>query len=533
MSRIKQPYVSITKQSAGLPVGLDSQKILIIGQKASSGTAIEKTLYTSLEESQILDLFGKNSSLSTTLRAMFDELEQAPSPYLPRIDVIALEDAGGATKASATITLAASGGDDTANKTGTVTLNLCGEEIDIDITTGDDLSTSIAPAIVASINLLDLPLTASDDGAGVVTIEFVNGGTLNNKATIKLDGLTKVSTDYFFSNIQFTLSPVSSNTGATDPTLTDLLDVVDKIRYQSMSYPVEYGTDLATDFLDTRFNVANAIKDGVAILKNTDSYADLAIVLDALKSQSLVYYCNKETAVDLFDGGEDLELDYVAAARVATIRALRLTENANIVNITPANVAGTNDALGGKHIASLPYFNTPVSGSPIQPEGKGWTDAQVELLLGKGGCIMGNNTASNAIILNEIVTTYKTDTAGNVDVTWKFLNTVDTMSASAEYMFNNLKSDFVQSRLTTGDIVRGYSMVNEAVYISKMQQYYLALAAVALLPNSKAAVEYFINNLTVTVSTILGRITSSSNLPIVVQLREIIATLKTDFGNNI
>lgn len=531
MSQVKQPYVSITKQSAGLPVGLAEQKILVIGQKLSAGTAIEKTLNINVEENQINDLYGEGSSLAVTLRAMFDEFDQAPSPYLPRIDVISLEDAVGASGTISNLTLAASGGDDTANKTGKVYLDICGHEIEISITIGDSLATVIAPAIVAAVNLLDLPLTASDTGAGAITFEFNNGGTINNNATIKLEGLAKIGSDYFFSNIQFSLVGFAS--GSTDPTTTNLLDVVDKVRYQSMTYPVEYGTDLATDFLDTRFNVANAIKDGVAIVKNTDSYADLAIILDALNSQSLVYFCNKETTDDLFKGGEDLELDYVASARVAAIRGLRLTENANIVNFTPANVQGELDSLGGKHIASLPYFNTPVSGSPLQPEGKGWTDAQVELLLGKGGCVMGNNTANNAVILNELVTTYKTDAAGNVDTTWKYLNTVDTMSVCAEYFFNNLKSDFVQSRLTSGNLVRGYSIVNSELFISKLQVYYLALAAEALLPDGKDAVAYFIDNLSVTISTVLGKITTSANLPIVVQLREIIATLKTDFGTDI
>jgi phage tail sheath gpL-like len=529
MSIVKEPYVSITKQSAGLGVGLDDQKILVIGQKLSTGTAIEKTLDTNVSESEVDDLYGAGSALAYTLKAMFAEFEYAPSPNLPRIDVISLEDSGTATKASKILTLSASGGV-ASTKTGTVTCNLMDKEFDIDITIGDEYDTDIAPAIVASVNLLGLPVTASDDGSGVVTIEMNNGGTIFNNSTIRLSGLQKVSSDYFLGNIQFALT---ESAGTNDPTVTSLLDVADKIRYQSMTYPVEYGTDLATDFLDPRFNVANAIKDGICIVKNTDSKADLLVTLGLLNSNSLIYFCNKEVDEDLFKGGEDLDLDFVSSARVCAVRALRLTEDANIVNFTPANVQGSLDSFGGMHIASLPYFNTPLFGSPIQPEGRGWTDTEAEELKKAGGSVLGNNIAGNRVILGEVLTTYKTDTAGNEDTTWKYANTVDTMSVCAEYIFNNLKADYIQSRLTVGDVVRGYSMVNEKEFISTLQKYYLYLAGKALVPNSKTSVNYFINNLSVAISTVLGRITATGNLPIVVQLREILATLKTDFGTQI
>lgn len=530
MSVVKQPYVVVNKLRASLPAGLDSQKLLVVGQKLSTGTAIEKTLISNVAKTDIADKFGAKSALGVTLSAIFEQFEQCQSPYIPRVDVIALEDGFASQKASATITLSASGGDDTVNKTGVLDFNVMGETIELSITEGDSITGDIAPALVASINDLVLPVTATNLG-GLVTIQFNNGGTIGNGHTLKVEGVSKSGLDYFFSNMQVAITAFAS--GATNPTITDLFDIIEKVRYQTITYPAMLGTDLAVDFLDPRFNVANNVLDGVAILKKTDSKGNLETTLTALNSNCLVLLCNLAVAEDLFKGGEDLELDFVAAARLSAIRALRLTENANIINITPASASGANDAFGGMHIASLPYFNSPVSGSPLQSEGDGWTDAEIEELLGYGGSVMGNNKAGNVVILGEVVTTYKTDPAGNEDATWKFLETVDTMSVCAEYIFNNLKLDFAQTRLTQGDVVRGYSMTNKEAYISRLQTYYLALAAKALVPRSKAAMAFFTTNLSVTIDTVLGKITSTSELPIVVQLREILASLKTNFGSSL
>jgi len=524
MSRSNKPDVSITKQSASLPVGLAAQKLLIIGQKISTGTAIEKTLYTGISRDDIDDKFDNLSALGFTLNEVFDVLDNTPSPNIPRVDVIALEDAGAGTKSSATVTFSG-----TADKVGTIDIEIFGKNVEVVVAVDDDPSTDIAAAFAASVDLLELPVTTTDNADGSVTIECNNAGTIFNSSTIRISGLAKTGSDYFLGSLEVELTPFTA--GATNPTLTDLLDVVEKIRYQSISYPYEYGTALGTDYLESRWNVNNDILDGEVILKATDSKADLLVILAALNQKSLVLLNNKEVAEDLFDGGEDLELDFVAAAKVAATRAVRLTENSNIVNITPASVNGYLDERGGMHIASLPYANTPIYGSPIQPEGRGWTPTEVAELFAVGGCIMGNNKANTEVVLDKIRTTYKTNVAGNVDLTWRFLNTVDTMSVAAEYIFNNLKADFVQSRLTTGNVVRGFSMVNDKNFISKMLSYYEALGDKAIVPKSKAASRYFTDNMTVVLSTVEGSITSVNELPIVVQLREIIMTLKTNFSS--
>lgn len=530
MSIIKQPDTTVNKASASLAAGLDTQKLLILGQKTSKGSAIAKSLYKDVEEANIDTLFGKNSALSVTLKAVFEEFDKTQSPNLPRVDVIPLDDNVGGSNASGSIAFSPSGPATDLDKNGSIFFNICGKEVELELTEGDDISAEIPQSFEALVSDETLPLDVSEAG-GTVTMEFKNKGTINNNGTILVEGLSEQGGNYYFGNMQVTVTPFSG--GATDPDTTDILDVVEKIRYQTLSYPVEYGTDLATDFLDSRFNVSNDIKDGVAVLKNTGTRTALKALLDTLNSQSVIYLCNKSVSEDNFDGGEDLELDYVNAARCAAIRALRLTTNASLANIIPAAINGANDAFGGAHMASLPYMNTPISGAPLQPEGKGWTDTDIVSLFASGGSVVGNNRTGSSVIMGEFLTTYKTDAAGNEDLTWRFLNTVDTMSVCAEYIFNNIKKDFVQNRLTTGKVIRGYSMTNKQSFTSKLQEYYLSLADLALVPKSQEAVNFFINNLSTVINTVSGKITTTAQWPIVVQLREILVTLKTNFGQSL
>ena len=84
MSRSNKPDVSITKQSASLPVGLAAQKLLIIGQKISTGTAIEKTLYTGISRDDIDDKFV---SKLRTLRSQLSSISQKKRRKLGQLGI--------------------------------------------------------------------------------------------------------------------------------------------------------------------------------------------------------------------------------------------------------------------------------------------------------------------------------------------------------------------------------------------------------------------------------------------------------------
>jgi phage tail sheath gpL-like len=213
----------------------------------------------------------------------------------------------------------------------------------------------------------------------------------------------------------------------------------------------------------------------------------------------------------------------------AAVRSLRLTQDASISRYLTSSAS--LDQFGGPALASLPYFNTPIPQMPNITAPRGWTTAEIELLLAGGISVIGANATGSAALVGEVVTTYKTDSAANEDITWKFLNYVDTSSNVREYMFNNYKSRFAQSRLTSGSVSRGRDMANDVVIRAYTEQLYKDLSGpnFILVQAGEDAIVYFKDNLTLTLDLANGKVTITMFVPIVTQLRQIIATIKIAF----
>jgi len=530
MTVINQPNVTVNKLPASITAGVDPQVMLVIGQKLAAGSASAGVLLEAISQAQVNTLFGQNSMLAGQLRAAFDVFERTASLRLPQVDTIALDDASG-TSATATIVVAEVGGAtglaDAAGILEVIVGSAAEFTFELAIAVGDTIA-DIDDAIAALINAdLDIPVSAGA-AAGTVTLTYDHDGTVGNGITVRLKGLSVSGANNVIGNVGFTLTGFAS--GATDPTNPDLTALLGNKRYQTITHPSEYGVAFSvTNFLDNRFNVDNEILDGVAVIKDTDTLSNLKATANALNSQSLVILGDKTISDDVFKGAALVELDYAISARMAALRAIRRTDDANIVRITPASTSAPLDGRGGISISSLPYFNTPVFGVEPISIGFGFTQTEIEELFDVGVSLIGNNLSGTNVLLGEMVTTYKTDVAANPDPTFKFLNTVDTVSAAAEFMFNNLKVDFVQSRLTGGEVRQGFALVNEAAFRSQMVKYFLDLGELLLVPTGDDAVNFFKDNLQIIVDLLNGRITANNNLPIVVQLRNILVNNKTTF----
>ena len=196
-------------------------------------------------------------------------------------------------------------------------------------------------------------------------------------------------------------------------------------------------------------------------------------------------------------------------------------------------IASNLDARGGTHMASLPYMNTPWT-LPTIDAGKGWGKVGTEMQLNAAGgylqwVIMW---LEMALSLGQVYTTYKTDAAGNVDKTYQFLNNVDVTSAGAEFIFNNLKSAYSQSRLTDGSLVTGYNMVNENAIRGKLVELYNILSGEGYLlyRAGEDNVKYFVDNLTINLDLLNGKATSTAKVPLVAQLRRLDLVLQAMFN---
>lgn len=511
---ISMPSVTFNIVPASQLAGVTEQKTLIVGQMLSAGTATAGDLIQDHPDDGSEDtLFGARSHVAGMVRNFKRENK------ISQLDIIPLDDAGGATQGDCEIVFTGP-----ATEAGTLYVTV-GSEQDHRYAVGvasADTATDIGDALEALITADgDAPFTAdATTTPGTCTITAENGGTLCNDWGLKIEGSV--------AGVGYTLTGWAN--GATDPTLTSVLDVIANIRYQTIVWPSVYDITVVGDVLDARFNVTNNVMDGVAIQGYSDTLSNLKTYVSTLNSQSLVV-CGQST-VSTTDriGPATFEFLDTMAAQIAAIRALRLTEDANLTRYLTTVAA--RDQYGGIAIGSLPYFNTALPNAGIANPADEFSQEDYLELRNNGVATYGPNRAFNGTIFGEMVTTYLTDNAGNPDESYKFLNTVDTASIVREFFFENCKRRYAQSRLTDGDLLPGRDMANEASIRAFFNELYDELADEALLQKSGEAKKDFNDNLLITVTVSEGKVEVNSAPWLVGQIRVILGTIQINFGND-
>jgi phage tail sheath gpL-like len=501
------PYITANLQSAQTAATPGDRRILLIGQKVG-GTATSGALEQDfLSDANFNDKFGRTSQIAKAGKAIIKEL--SISRIKPTVDAIGLDD--NASGVAATGQVAFSG---TSTEAGTIIVYVdsLNRKYSLTVASGDT-ATTIGAALETAITAdTDAVVTASN-ATGTVTLTAVNDGTQGNTIGIQIDGTV--------AGITTTITAFSG--GATDPSLTGLFDVIDGIKYSTIIYPHEWGVSTLTTETEARFNVDNKILDGLGIVCETNTYANINTNADSYNQKTLAYIGNAKISDTNYEGGAIFESPLVIAARFGALRDLRLTVGANTSSIV---TNGQN--IGGFFFGGIPYHNTPFKNLPVIKTGYDFTDVEATELESSGVILLRNNPANTVLICNEAVTTYKTDTLGATDTTYKYINFLDTLSIVREYIFNNLKADLSQHILTTGELVAGRPMVNKEGFIAIMMGYYATLSGyngdnsyVLLRSGSeeKDAFKDSLDSVAITLST--GTITAESIANIVSQVRNI------------
>lgn len=510
---VSKPSVTISLLPANQEISTSPQRVLFVGQKVTAGTAVAGELAANIGNDGEEDaLFGSNSMLAAAIRA-FRKINPNTA-----IDAIPLADHGSGVAATGTLTFTG-----TASAAGTLYVTVgsaFNHRFTLPVASGATAA-SLATALVALVNGdTDCPVTASAL-SGAVTFTADNAGTEGNLIGLRMEG----------SVAGITGALVAMASGATNPTLTGIFNVCADTRYQTVVWPSSWGgAEVLTNFLDGRFNVNNDVKDGVVIRSLVDTKANHVSALAALNNKNEVYFCGKLVNDTLWKGNGWQEIPMVVSAYFAAVRSLRFTPDVDLSRYV-TTTTGLLDSIGGPALASLPYFNTPIPYLNVIPVGKDWTMAEVETLAAAGGSVIGNNRSNNTVIVGDVLTTYKTDPAGNTDVTFKYLNSVDTGSNVREYFFNNSKNQYAQTRLTNGDLLPGRSMANRqsiAAYFAKLYQD-LAGSDYVLLQAGEEALNFFKTNLVITLDLAQGKVTATAQVPIVTQLRSIIMPMQIAF----
>lgn len=511
MTIVLQPRTTVSIIPANTVVANADQKILFIGQKIG-GTATAGALVENILENTEDALFGAKSMIAGMIRAA-RKLNK-----VNRFDAISLDDNGSGVAATGSFNVSG-----TATEAGTIFVTVGSaknHKYSIAVANGDT-ATVIGDAIEAAITAdTKVPVSASNT-TGTVTITASNDGTNGNWIALGIEGSV--------AGVTTTVTGMSS--GATDPVLTSVFDVVGNNRYQAVVWPYASDVSELTSFLDARFNVDARVLDGVGFTQKPDTLANHLSALGALNSETICFGVDKLESETNYAGPAVTELPAVKSAMFAAIRALRLTDGVSVSQfVITAN--GPRDAFGGPALASKPYFNTPFPDLVPIKTGRGWTDTEIEQLHDAGGWVIGNNSAGNEVISGEVVTTYKNDSAGNPDVSFKYLNYVDTLSGIREYFYNNIRKQYAQSRLTTGNLEPGRDMANSLSIATFIEGLYLDLSGddYVLVQSGEAAFKYFKNNLTVAIDMSIGRVTITMLVPIVVQGREFVVSMQLSFN---
>lgn len=510
MTIVSLPNTTFNILPARTDVDNHPHRVLIVGGMtvgtAATGTLVENIGIAGEEDA----LFGAGSHVAMMIRNFRRYNKITP------VDAVGYTNSGGT---AATGTLAFTG---TSTEAGTVTVRI-GSALDgtytLSVATGATAA-SVASALVSAITPNNRAGISAAATTGTVTITASNAGTVGNNLTMEVIGLP--------AGITCVITAMAS--GGTDPTITGLADLIEGRRYQGIVYPGTWSTATIDSLMNDRLNATNKILDGVAILCKTDTAGNLATWINGLNNPLIVGFGEPLVNRAAMKGAAHREYPDGISAKFAAIRALRLTEGANIANFVVSN--NNFDQWGGAHTASLPYFNTPMPDLPLITQGDGFTAAQVATLKAACVSVIGNNVANNTSIVGEVVTTYLTDAAGNPNKSFKFLEYVDTITQVREYFWNNCRAQYAQTRLTSGALTGGYSMANADSIKAFLVGLYSDLAARALVQDGEEAIKYFKQNLKVTLDLGDGEVFANMNVPVVVQLRTILANIRIALNTN-
>lgn len=508
---IKQPSVTANIISAVTSVAPAAQKVLFVGQKIA-GTAVSGALVTNIQNDNSWDtLFGATSMLAKMIR------DARALNGIVQFDAIGLDDAAGvAASGSFAIT-------GPATEDGVLSFIIGSKKnhkYDVTVTDGDT-ATEIGDALDVLVAADTKRNADSANTTGTVAVTALNDGTLGNFIGLKVEGIV--------AGVAVVITGMAS--GATDPTLTNVFDVIGENRYQTIIWPYSAALTELTTLLDARFNSTNDVLDGIGISTLVDSYANLLTALNAQNSQSLAMLVDETISRTDLKGPAQLEFNYSKSAQFGAIRSLRLEADADIADIVISR-NGSLDSFGGPALASKPYFNTPFVNLPQIDVEDGFNNTEIEGLHDAGGFVLGNNISGTSSIAGEVVTTYKTDSASNPDLSFKYMNYVDTISTIREYFYSNLRARFAQTRLTEGDLIRGRDMANAELIEAYCTQLHTELSesGFVLTQAGEDALQFFISNLIVTLDLSTGTATVTMKEPIVTQLRTILATIQIAFS---
>lgn len=374
-------------------------RVLLIGQRLASGNWPALSVRSIADASEGVARFGRGSMLARMISA-YRKVDRYSKIY-----AIALDDIGGGTAATGTITVSG-----TAAGAGTVSLTVAGVQLDVPVSAGSN-ATAVAASIAAAIAANpDLPVTAAA-AAAVVTLTCRHKGTVGNAISV-LQGY--VSRAQWPTGITLAIAAMAG--GATDPDIDTVWPVIGDEPYRTivsaMSDATTFGKIKAE--LDSRWG-AQRMLESVAYFAKTGSQGTLAAFGAAR---------NSELASVLGIGSSPTWEPEAAAIYAA--------------------VCGYYTAID----PARPLQTLALTGLLAPIEGSRFTRTQRELLLADGIATYTVGTDGTCRI-ERAITTYQTDALGLDSVAYLDLETVTTLAYLRATLRARIMSKFPRHKLAS------------------------------------------------------------------------------------
>jgi phage tail sheath gpL-like len=399
--RVPGQYVEIDNIRATGGLVTQAHQIVVFGQKLVAGSATANELIEVFSKEQAETYFGRGSMLALMVESIYE------NQTTMRVICLPFDDAGGAAKATGTITVTG-----TATANGTLSLLIGGESVKVPVIKDDD-PTAVATAIVTAVTAnTNLPVDASN-ALGVVTLDAKNGGTVGNDIYIKNNYNGPANGEVTPAGL--TLAIVDMAGGATDVDIADgIANIPDEI-YNHWICPYSDTTNLTTlkDELDRRWEPLVQLEGhSFTAIRGTTS-EQIAIggahnnehltILDAGVGNPTSTY--RFLASEVARVAPSLEIDPARPLQTLEIKGVIADQKANRRSFTEQNT----------------MLNNGIATASVDGDG--------------------------TVRVQRLITTYQTSDSGAPDVSYLDANTPYTLSFLRQTLLNRIKLKFPRHKL--------------------------------------------------------------------------------------
>jgi phage tail sheath gpL-like len=429
--RVPGAYIEIdhTKAVRGLPVM--PHKILVLGQRLSTGTVAAGVLTRVSRKEDGINYFGRGSMLAQQIEAALKV-----NPFT-EMWALALDDNGAGVAAAQTVTFTGA-----PTESGTLYLYIGGRRLTVGVTAGQTV-TQIATAVAAAINAdADGAVTATSN-AGVVTCAARHKGVEGNKIDYRVN---YYSGEFLPKGLAVAFA--SSVAGTGNPDVTSAITAMSTLNPYTILSGVTDAANvvLLENELQSRWGGMD-MRTGHLFGHISDTFANLA-----------TYGAARNSPHSTFSGlHKSPSLPWVISAQFGAA----------------VEFAGANDPARPFRSIALPSVLAPA-------EADRFTDTERNNLLHDGISTITFDQAGNAQI-EQVITTYQQNSFGMEDVSLLKLNTKWTvdylryafrMAVLRDYPRHKLAGDDVLGRIQPGQpiatpkLIRN-TLIGEAIKLER------------------------------------------------------------------